>query len=150
VKGLFERTFPDELTHWLLEEMRLNKQSPLPASQRQFWRPPPYKEAHDPRGCPSYVRDHIDTYLSRSDQPNAHKPHPNIIDFLQGNMNVLSLSCPGIDAAKVKGQGQAQATANGDDNSDDEDDDDDGEALDDDVTIDEEFQIPRDASPLNM
>ena len=58
-------------------------------------------------------------------------------------MNVLSLSCPGVVKGQV--QAQAQATAHGDDNSDD---DDDSENLEDEVTIDDEFLIPRDALPL--
>jgi len=83
----FFRLFDDELATWLLAEVKLNKRRPLLASQRHFWkgvgstactadvssRETTKKETieelasrHDPRGCPSYVRQYIEPYLSNS------------------------------------------------------------------------------------
>jgi len=80
----FGRLFDEELATWLMDEVTLNKVRPLPTSQRQFWKaatsPPPPDEPssspankrdsvaslarrHDPRGCPSYVRQYIEPYL---------------------------------------------------------------------------------------
>ena len=66
----FQRLFDEELSTWLIDEVKLNRQRPMPASQREFWKAPESKTAdadgtvHDPRGCPSYIRRHIDTFLS--------------------------------------------------------------------------------------
>ena len=145
IKEVFETIFPDELTTWLLEEIRLNKEKHISILQRQFWLPPPYKEAHDPRGCPSYVRDYIEPYLSKADDPNAHKPHPNIIDYLRGKENVVSLSCSDLDSAS-----EGPSTGRIDTGDDTNEEDDGSDTPDDDVNIDDEFQIPKSASPLHM
>lgn len=64
---LFSELFCPELSAWLLTEITLNKQKPLPESQQEFWNPLPggkagCEEGHDPRGCPAYVRQYIDTF----------------------------------------------------------------------------------------
>jgi len=84
-KEAFERLFDEELATWMLDEVKLNKARPMPPSQRQFWKgvdascsdepsPTTKKEKketiaslarrHDPRGCPSYVREYIEPYLA--------------------------------------------------------------------------------------
>jgi len=80
----FFHLFDEELATWLMDEVKLNKLRPMPASQRQFWKgvasctpsnkPPPtaskteavasLASRHDPRGCPSYVRQYIEPYLA--------------------------------------------------------------------------------------
>jgi CRAL/TRIO domain len=62
----FRRLFDDELASWLLDEIKLNKQRPMPVSQREFWKAPESASgsAHDPRGCASYVRQYIDPFLA--------------------------------------------------------------------------------------
>ena len=73
----FFRLFDEELATWLIDEVELNKRRPMFASQRQFWKgvdasssvPPAGKiealaSRHDPRGCPSYVRQYIEPYLA--------------------------------------------------------------------------------------
>jgi len=76
----FFQLFDEELVTWLMDEVKLNKRRPMLASQRQFWKgvnayntvPPTTKEVttaavasrHDPRGCPSYVRQYIEPYLA--------------------------------------------------------------------------------------
>ena len=83
----FCRLFDEELATWLLDEVKLNKVRPMLASQRQFWKgvdasstptdelPAATKKdkketiaslagRHDPRGCPSYVRQYIEPYLA--------------------------------------------------------------------------------------
>jgi len=83
----FLQFFDEELATWLLEEVKLNKVRPTLASQRQFWRAvddivattttssdPSLTNAketietmasrHDPRGCPSYVRQYVEPYLA--------------------------------------------------------------------------------------
>lgn len=63
---LFAELFSPELSEWLLAEIALNKHKPLPQSQQEFWNPPPPADGkaapHDPRGCPTYVRQYIDTF----------------------------------------------------------------------------------------
>ena len=78
-RAKFVELFDEDLSSWLIEEIRLNKQRPLAASQREFWKaptpppPPPAaktstrnesKTIHDPRGCQSYVKRFIDTFLT--------------------------------------------------------------------------------------
>lgn len=156
MRDIFEALFPAELADWLLTEIKLNKAKRLSPQQRQFWRPPPYKEAHDPRGCPSYIRDYIEPYLSKVDQQDVHRPHPNIIDYMRGQENVLSAQCGELElgtATAADGQspgasGIPPADSDDYDDDDDEDDDDDSGTPDDDVSIDDEFQIPKNAQPL--
>jgi CRAL/TRIO domain len=84
----FFKLFDEELASWLIEEIKLNKQRPIPVSQRQFWKAPdsagsssvPSSPAggkvssssaaasgegvHDPRASPAYIRQYIDTFLT--------------------------------------------------------------------------------------
>lgn len=70
-RAKFADLFDEELATWLIEEVKLNKLRPMAATQRQFWKSAGGNEAsgHDPRGCPSYIRRYVDTFLSdvRSD-----------------------------------------------------------------------------------
>ncbi|XP_076470077.1 uncharacterized protein LOC143300353 [Babylonia areolata] len=65
---LFSQLFSPELTAWLMEEIALNKQKPLPRPQLEFWNPPPASprdgggKAHDPRGCRSYVEKYVEAF----------------------------------------------------------------------------------------
>ncbi|XP_060083847.1 uncharacterized protein LOC132563105 [Ylistrum balloti] len=88
---LFENYFDNELTEWLLEEIRLNKTKPLSKTQVEFWNPPVDQSAHDPRGCPSYVTKYIDN-LDPSDSSLTHRPHPNIVDSASGTVQTISVS----------------------------------------------------------
>ena len=98
VRATFDQYFSEELTDWLLAEMKLNKREPLPASQLHFWDKPKNDDSgdhHDPRGCPSYVCKYIDTMSSTegkdieqgaSSCARIHKPHPNIIDAIHNRI----------------------------------------------------------------
>ncbi|KAH3784670.1 phosphatidylinositol transfer protein 3-like [Dreissena polymorpha] len=91
----FTELFPDELKRWLLEEIRLNKSHPLPDSQKTFWKGISGLEGHDPRGCDSYIREHVDNFPIKEylDQCNSvakskmHLPHQNILDELLQKQN---------------------------------------------------------------
>lgn len=78
ILDIFRETFPDELTEWLLEEIKLNSCEPLPKPQVEFWKGPSNGEGHDPRGTYAYVKD----FVKNSKQ--GHKPHPNISDYQNG------------------------------------------------------------------
>ena len=88
VKELFHEYFSDELTNWLLDEIKTNKKGPLcdHDSQQRFWERPAKKGSHDPRGCPSYVAEYVDNYLEKKETSNqrVHRPFPTIIDSLSG------------------------------------------------------------------
>ncbi|OWF45087.1 uncharacterized protein LOC110457500 [Mizuhopecten yessoensis] len=88
---LFEIYFNEELTEWLLEEIRLNKNKPLSKTQFEFWNPPVEQGTHDPRGCPSYVTKYIDTF-KLTDYLCTHLPHPNIVDSKSGIVRTISVS----------------------------------------------------------
>ena len=80
----FTELFPDDLRLWLLEEIRLNKQHKVTESQKLFWKP---NDFHDPRGCPSYVTQCLDSFSEKDykdGKANTHLPHPNIVHTLCG------------------------------------------------------------------
>ncbi|KAH3784680.1 hypothetical protein DPMN_162644 [Dreissena polymorpha] len=87
--------FSDELTRWLLEEIRLNKSHPFPESQKTFWKGISGLEGHDPRGCDSYIREHVDNfpvkeYLDKGNivaKLKMHLPHQNILDEVLQKQN---------------------------------------------------------------
>ena len=137
----FSKYFSDELSEWLLAEIKANKQRPLPKSQACFWNGPSDNGSHDPRGCQSYVAQFIETFPvnSRTPAKRVHKPHPNIVDSLAGSVEVVEASPDEIRERK-----SAETEANTCSDSDDEIPDDAN-----DLTISEEFQIPRDAVPLS-
>ena len=96
VRETFNEYFSEELRDWLLSEMKLNKQEPLPHSQLHFWEQPNTDSNHDPRGCLSYVKKFIDV-MSISEQSatsvqdgatcsRTHKVHPNIIDAVHNRI----------------------------------------------------------------
>ena len=84
IEEAFSAVFSDELKNWLYEETRLNKQHPIPQSQKTFWQRPPEGVTHDPRGCPSYVSDYVEKFSVEEYKNNKYicKPHPNILDTI--------------------------------------------------------------------
>lgn len=145
VKAQFAKFFSEELSTWLLDEMKLNKQKPLSRSQREFWSAPVLPDEHDPRGCRSYIKNYIETYpetIRSSSQPLlVHRPHPNIVEDL-GNPDRRKMGAS--PAIKNHNDSTQNTATNGDTMSDDEDDD-----LEE-IFIDEEFQIPSNASSVQM
>lgn len=79
----FTELFPDDLKYWLLEEIRLNQASPLSETQMQFWKFCGHAgRDHDPRGCPSYVKECLDEFPIndyKDGKPNVYLPHPNLL-----------------------------------------------------------------------
>ena len=67
-----------------MDEISLNRERPLAASQKRFWvKPRDSVTSHDPRGCPPYVRDYLETrgrHGGASGDRSGHKPHPSILD----------------------------------------------------------------------
>lgn len=71
--------FTSAATDWCLEEIALNKLSPIPESQRSFWCAPTVAEVHDPRGWPSYINSYLAPFdLGGSPATKGHVPHHNI------------------------------------------------------------------------
>ncbi|VDN11863.1 unnamed protein product, partial [Dibothriocephalus latus] len=77
-EGLRER-FDEELAQWLESEINLNRE--ITEEQKRFWEKPTHS-SHDPRGCPAYVQEYIDTYSHTSE----YQPHPNIVDLETGKL----------------------------------------------------------------
>lgn len=79
----FTELFQDDLKDWLLEEIRLNKRHPISDTQMQFWKTQdPDSGVHDPRGCPSYVKECIENFPindHNDKKPNVYIPHPNLL-----------------------------------------------------------------------
>ena len=127
MKELFDLHFSEDLSKWLVDEIRLNKERPIKDSQKTFWSPPPdIVNGHDPRGCADYVKNYIETYASSKRDNTTHKPHPNIIDMQLGQLHapVPGSPSPSRDPAE----------------------DNDEEELD----IGEEFLIPQGAEQIHM
>ncbi|BFZ13438.1 hypothetical protein BsWGS_16477 [Bradybaena similaris] len=97
IQQLFSNYFSEELTTWLMDEIALNRQKPLPMGQREFWNPPANPQAHDARGCSSYVQHYV-LPVQHQDlkfvpgQKKLHCPHPNIIDALRSKVVALPSS----------------------------------------------------------
>ena len=132
----FSLIFDKELHDWLIEEMKLNKQKPISLEQKCFWKAPSKPGEHDPRGCPSYVKNYIDPFLTNfSKEPmNVHKPHPNIVDELRGVCKEVSRdteSCKSVSTPDYESDSEDTISNK-------------FEA----ITISEEFSIPVDAKPL--
>ena len=83
-ESLLDEHMGDEMTEWLMEEIRLNAQRTIGDSQLRFWeRPAATESVHDPRGSDGYVKQFIATYrgsLKGGDPKGVHHPHPNIIE----------------------------------------------------------------------
>lgn len=116
VKLFFDRLFSDELSAWLLQEMRLNKRKPLSRSQQEFWSAPCSQDAedrHDPRGCPSYVAEYVENYPDKMRgclQPLlVHRPHPNIVE---------NMSCEGRRRLMPSMTSHTQSSSGDDEDSD--------------------------------
>ena len=91
VNEYFKDAFPPELCTWLKDEIELNKQKKISATQKQFWECPVDPHAHDPRGCLSYVMNYVEPYIAYCRAPerqtrHVHKPHPNVVDKLTGDV----------------------------------------------------------------
>ena len=104
VQELFRETFPAELCQWVKDEVELNKQKSLAPSQRRFWECPADPRAHDPRGCLSYVTQHIEPYIAVSRAPetstrHVHRPHPNIVDQMKGDVGEYVDTSPTSDTS---------------------------------------------------
>lgn len=138
IQNTFSKYFSEELTKWLLEEIKLNKQKPFPVSQRTFWTGPETGDSHDPRGCPSYVKNFVEPYSEKSFAAirGLHKPHPTVMDSVRDVLQSEDLAP--IDADEMVTPGTADDDAS---NSEDE-------QCSSEITIDEEFQIPKDAVPI--
>lgn len=149
VKRLFDRLFPEELSTWLQQEIRLNKKKPISRSQREFWSAPLVEGGsdqplHDPRGCPSYVTEYVENYpekLRNAGSGNRalriHRPHPNIVEDLssEGRRRL-----PVASSTTTSSSSRGAVRANG--NAPPSDDDDDSGASDlDDIELDEKLQI---------
>ena len=98
IRETFDEHFDEDLRDWLLAEMKLNKQEPLPQSQLHFWEQPPADAEHDPRGSPSYVKQFIDTMSAENNSATSvqvgphcktHKVHPNIIDAVHDRVKEI-------------------------------------------------------------
>ena len=89
IQQVFSTFFSDALSTWLLKEIELNKQRPLPKSQLEFWAAPPATAVsafnmslpHDPRGCPAYIRDYILPFQRLQD---TLKPSTSPLAFWRG------------------------------------------------------------------
>ena len=114
IKDVFERHFNQELIEWLNDEIRLNKAcKKLTKDQRAFWSKPADATSHDPRGTPSYIQTYIEK--SEGSEINGHKPHPNILDQLEGK----SLSVEEVDPERLKALDEVEREgATSDDSSD--------------------------------
>lgn len=150
IRQTFEQHFSPQLTEWLLEEIRRNKQSPLPAAQREFWKaPPPSPDTHDPRGCPDYVQRHVLPYkrtMQTTDTPlRVHNPHPNVIDALVGRLQATSSltqyaigNSVSVAEAGSANQNDDQSDSDGEQNGTQE------------LEIADEYMIPENAASLHM
>ncbi|XP_064640917.1 uncharacterized protein LOC135495857 isoform X2 [Lineus longissimus] len=136
----FEKYFSHELTRWIIDEIHINKQRPLSQIQKEFWKGPKDPFAHDPRGCPSYVQNYIDTFpIMCRDNKNVHRPHPNVIDFLSGRDIKASDPSPTLAHEQAAG-----ACSNHDDVDLDLDDSD--SAFE--IEISDEYQVPKGAAQI--
>ena len=139
LKEMFSNYLSEETVSWLSDEIKMNKQKPLPESQREFWKGGDGSE-HDARGCSEYVESYVEGNIKVNSEHLAaqarHKPHPNIVDFLVGSLQNVHSS---------NGEHVAAGVTPHDDN--DEDWSDTGEHIDD-LEIDEEFQIPKDSQRI--
>ncbi|XP_035826024.1 SEC14 cytosolic factor [Aplysia californica] len=129
IRQAFSTFFPDDLSAWLLDEIALNRQKPLPQGQQEFWNPPPEPSTHDPRGCPSYVRNYLNGFSRRSSalvpgQPKPHLPHPNIVDSLGSRVKAVSLN-PEEEAERaeaIAASADSYSASSGEDDLDDSND----------------------------
>lgn len=139
ILSTFQKYFPDELTNWLLDEIRLNKTKPLPKSQQEFWNQPVELSAHDPRGCPSYVKDFIEPFLhnQNGDGLSVHKPHPNVVDSIEKQVTAVPLS-PEEAYEIAKARAVAMETVDSESEVDENCE----------IEISEEYQIPKGANKL--
>lgn len=141
IKEVFGKYFSEELSHWLLEEMSLNKQKPLPVTQREFWKGPKDKLIHDPRGCKSYVDQYVNKWNSKDAASiEVHQPHPNIVDFASGKVKAIKHPSPEIaDGAHAIGANEEDDITYSSDSEEN------GVS---DMVFDEEFQIPENAAKV--
>jgi len=70
----FREKFPDDLTDWLVTEIKLNLDMKANPQQLEWWKAPPAGIEHDARGCPHYVKDWIEPYIAaRKDRPRGNE-----------------------------------------------------------------------------
>ena len=107
-------------------------------SQRQFWNAPDSPGDHDPRGTPSYVKKYVLPFRPSDNGLSVHKPHPNICD------NIRGISQEAIPPSPVEGRNEIGEAGAVEYSSDTED------GAVDELDIDEEYQIPADAIPIEQ
>ncbi len=150
IQETFDKYFSEEVRDWLLEEMTLNKEKPLPEGQRFFWEAPSESGGHDPRACPSYVKTYIEPLIAEArhkehqDEDKGatsayklHKPHPNLVDAAFNRIpgSALGRTANGNNNAKAELRDLSS----------------DSEEMDSvqELEISDEFQIPKDAVPIH-
>uniref|UniRef100_A0A1I8IVB1 CRAL-TRIO domain-containing protein n=1 Tax=Macrostomum lignano TaxID=282301 RepID=A0A1I8IVB1_9PLAT len=122
IQRKFGQMFGDELTRWLVDEIRLNKQEPMSEAQEKFWEGPMRPNQHDPRGCPSYVEQFVDPYFLRVKQlelqsgeestaGGLYRLHPNIADQQLGRLVPYVPRCRRKEEKKKKAAAAAAAAA---------------------------------------
>jgi len=101
---LFATFFPEDLAQWLTMEVTLNRRSPLPQSQKEFWNAPEAPGAHDPRGCPSYIRDFVAPFspglAAAAAAGGRHIPHPCIVTALRSRISAVPVN-PAEEAERL-------------------------------------------------
>lgn len=133
----FQKYFSEELATWLKKEIKLNKQKPLPTFQAEFWkRHLNRNDDHDPRGCPSYVKEYVENTEGNT---CGHKPHPNIVDSVEGRLERTRVTQEEV-MERLRAQEEAGRL---DEFSSDVEEDSTPE-----IEISKEFQIPENASKL--
>ncbi|THD21034.1 Random slug protein 5 [Fasciola hepatica] len=102
ISKVFEESFDPELANWLKDELALNKTN-ITEAQRKFWEGPSHPGVHDPRGTASYVKKYIEPLqqkrelnpkelLSRTSLgQDKHLPHPNLLQYLNGQLGNVQL-----------------------------------------------------------
>lgn len=98
-----------EMVEWLCTEQTLNKQSPMPPSQKAFWCPPP-ESAHDPRGQETFIKEFVVPYRGGTEDPTLFHPHANIAETAERAGAAL---VPAVDSvgAETGDMSDASATA---------------------------------------
>ena len=143
MKETFDEHFSEEMREWLLAEMKLNKQEPLPQGQMHFWEQPKNDCDHDSRGCPCYVSQYIDTLSSTEEEleqgaacAKTHRPHPNIIDVFHNKITEVLPRSPNPSSKTSK------VTTNNSHDSDSNSSDTDLSDKIEELELSEEYQIP--------
>ncbi|VDP70560.1 unnamed protein product [Echinostoma caproni] len=102
ISKVFDEYFDAEMSEWLKTELALNKTN-ITEAQRKFWEGPSQSGVHDPRGTASYVAKYITPLQNRraanpsqlitrsSVGPQQHLPHPNLLQYVNGQLKNVQL-----------------------------------------------------------